>query len=208
MDGNFAVAPALFMQLYVILGKVAGTFVPLVYVLLERKTQSIYEAMFEVLLANNCVPRVVIIDFEITVQLALHAVYGAAVEIQYCYYHLTQSTWKHIQQLGLAPLYKDDEEFRLFCGQLDALAFLPIDEVRAGMAYLRRIMPAQAEPLVRYFDETYVNGRLQRLDNPGNANGLAIRFRRLPPLFSVEKWNMHQIPLDDEPRTNNNAEVG
>ena len=37
MDGNFAVAPPLFLQLYVILGRVAGSFVPLVYALLELK---------------------------------------------------------------------------------------------------------------------------------------------------------------------------
>jgi hypothetical protein len=37
------------MQLYVIQGRVSGVFVPLVYVLLQRKTQASYESMFGVL---------------------------------------------------------------------------------------------------------------------------------------------------------------
>ena len=49
MDGNFAMAPSIFMQLYVIQGRVSGVFVPLVYVLLQRKTQASYESMFGVL---------------------------------------------------------------------------------------------------------------------------------------------------------------
>ena len=206
-DGTFSVAPALFTQLYVILGKVAGTFVPLVYVLLERKTQSIYEAMLNVLLTNNCIPQIIIIDFEISVQLATHAIFGMGVEVQYCYYHLTQSTWRHIQELGLTVLYREDDEFRLFCGMLDALAFLPPGEVHQGMALLRGVMPPEAEPLVTYFDENYVNGRLHRVDPP-NGIGLGLRLRRQPPLFPVECWNMHQVTMDDEPRTNNNCEAG
>ena len=204
MDGNFAVAPRLFMQLYVILGRVAESFVPLVYVLLERKSQATYEEMFRVLAGLNCFPRIAIIDFEISVQLAAAAVFGLGFEVQYCFYHLTNSTYGHVQTLGLVPLYRDDEEFRLFVGQLDALAFLPPHEVKDGMAHLRTIMPAQADPLVQYFDETYVNGRVQRV--PGPPGQVGFRYRRLPPLFSIDKWNMHQITLDNEPRTNNNAE--
>ena len=123
MDGNFAMAPSIFMQLYVIQGRISGVFVPLVYVLLQRKTQTRCESMFRVLEEHGCDPSVVIIDFERSVDLALIAVYGPQVHIQYCFYHLTQSTWRQIQSLGLTNMYKDDNELRLFCGQLDALAF-------------------------------------------------------------------------------------
>jgi hypothetical protein len=152
MDGNFAMAPSIFMQLYVIQGRVSGVFVPL-----QRKTR--YESMFCVLEEHGCDPSVVIIDFERSVDLALLAVYGPQVQIQYCFYHLTQSTWRQIQSLGLTNMYKDDE-FRLFCGQLDALAFLLLWEVHEGMQYIKQTMPEAAEPLVDYFDRTYVSGRL------------------------------------------------
>jgi hypothetical protein len=36
---------------------------------------------------------------------------------------LTQASWRRIQQIGLVPLYKNDDDFRLFCGMMDGLAF-------------------------------------------------------------------------------------
>ena len=116
--------------------------------------------MLRVLQEHGCDPSVVIIDVERSVDLALLAVYGPQVQIQYCVYHLTQSTCRQIQSLGLTNMYKDDNEFRLFCGQLDALAFLPLWEVHEGMQYIKQTMPEAAEPLVDYFDRTYVSGRL------------------------------------------------
>ena len=79
--------------------------------------------MFRVLEEHGCDPSVVIIDFERSVDLALLAVYGPQVQIQYCFNYLTQSIWRQIQSLGLTNMYKDDNELRLFCDQLDALAF-------------------------------------------------------------------------------------
>ena len=43
--------------------------------------------------------------------------------IQKCFYHLTQSKWRTIKYLGLANQYEADYDFRLFCGQIDELAF-------------------------------------------------------------------------------------
>ena len=63
MDDNFTMAPSIFMQLYVIQGRVSGVCVPLVYALLQRKTQTSYESMFRVLKEHGCDPSVVIIDF-------------------------------------------------------------------------------------------------------------------------------------------------
>ena len=206
MDGNFAVAPPLFLQLYVILGRVAGSFVPLVYALLERKTLATYEEMFQVLAHHNCFPTTAIIDFEIAVQLAATSIFGLGFEIQYCFYHLTNSTYRKVQALGLVPLYRDNEEFRLFVGQLDALAFLPPDQVRDVMAHLQRVMPAAAADLVQYFDETYVSGRVQRIPRPPGPGPIGFRYSHIPPVFAIEKWNMHQVTLNNEPRTNNNAE--
>ena len=209
MDGNFAMIPSIFMQLYVIQGRVSPVLVPLVYVLLQRKTQTSYESMFRVLEEHGCDPSVVIIDFEPSVNLALLAVCGPQVQIQYCFYHLTQSTWRQIQSLGHTNMYKEDNELRLFCGQLDALAFLPLWEVHKGIQYINQTMPEAAEPLVDYFDRTYVSGRLrqrpqQQHENQDNVP--PIRIRRTPPVFPPQKWNMQQVTLDDQPRTNNISE--
>lgn len=59
MDENFAMAPHIFMQLYVIQARVSNVFLPMTYILLQRKTQTSYEAMFRILEANGCDPSLV-----------------------------------------------------------------------------------------------------------------------------------------------------
>ena len=44
-----------------------------------------------------------------------------AVDSKGCFYHLTQSTWRRIQHLGLVQQYNSDDEFRQFYGMLDGL---------------------------------------------------------------------------------------
>ena len=70
MDGTFSVAPWLFHQLYVIHGQIDNVFLPLAYVLLQRKTQTTYEIMLRVLEQARCDPSVIIVDFERSVELA------------------------------------------------------------------------------------------------------------------------------------------
>ena len=114
------------------------------------------------------------------------------VQLRGCFYHLTQATWRKIQELGLVPQYRDDEEFKLFCGQLDSLAFLLFDDITAGMIYLREITTPDAEPL------TYVTGTYRRV---GAGHGPpAIRARCVPPRFLLALWNVC------ETRTNNQCD--
>ena len=122
-------------------------------------------------------------------------------------YHLTQSTWGCIQTLGLVNLYQDNEDFRLFCRQLDALTLLPLEEVRKAMLHLRDIAPAEANPLVEYFDIKYVSGQLC-LRNAAHQNNdhPVVRFRCVPPLFEPAKWNVYAASLQGEPRTNSMSE--
>ena len=64
-------------------------------------------------------PTVLIVDLE---SAAISAVrHGYTVEVRGCFFHLTKSSWRKVQALGLAAPYKADEDVRLFCGMLDAL---------------------------------------------------------------------------------------
>jgi len=99
--------------------------------------------------------------------------------------------------------YKSDENFRLFCGMLDGLAFLPVCDVTAGLDHLRTIMPPAAGPLVEYFDSTYVNGACR----PAPADNTTAEARRRRPHFPPTMWNVHQLTLNDGDRTNNSAEA-
>jgi hypothetical protein len=83
---------------------------------------------------------------------------------------------------------------------LDGLAFLPVNDVSAGLDYLRTVMPSFAAMLVDYFDSTYVNGHFR------SAAGTDVR-RLVRPRFPPPTWNVHQITATDGDRTNNNAEA-
>ena len=118
---------------------------------------------------------------------------GPAIAIQGCFYHLTHATSCKIQELGLARWYSTDEEFKLFCGQIDTLAFLPFEDIPAGMTYLRDNTPDGADELLSYFDRTYVTGSYHRVQ-PGHGQ-IGIRVKRIPPLYPPAVWNTHEPTL-------------
>ena len=207
MDGNFAMAPAGFLQLYDIHIPLGATMVGTVYALLQRTSQDTYKELLHVIL-DYCTmlglypdPTTVLVDFEQSVIHALQAVLGD--EVRGCFYHLTQATWRKIQELGLVPRYRDDEEFKL-SGQLDALAFLPLDDITAGMMYLREITPLDAEPLVDYFDQTYVTGTYRHV-RAGHGPPVMCA-RCVPPRFLPALWNVCEATIHGEPQTNNQCE--
>lgn len=55
-------------------------------------------------------------------------------------------------------MYRKNIKMSKFCGKIGGLAFLPINDVKEGMVYLHTIILHDAEPLLDYFDPTYVNG--------------------------------------------------
>ena len=107
-----------------------------------------------------------------------------------------------VQSLGLTNLCKADYDSRLFCVQLDALAFLPIDDITEGMNHLRN----SADSLIDYFDATYVTGQLRPRAHGVPADGLRLNFRRIAPIFPPRQWNMHDFTLANQPRTHNVSE--
>ena len=128
-------------------------------------------------------PTLIITDFQIAAMQAVRAVFGVgdSVVTRGCFFHLTQATWRKIQELGMAANYRHDDEFRHFCGMLDGLAFVPLDN---AMHYLRTVMPLSAAALVDYFD-----------DVSGSVRSLTSGERRVPPRFAPTTWNMHAATL-------------
>ncbi|XP_022162593.1 uncharacterized protein LOC111028312 [Myzus persicae] len=138
MDGNFSMAPLIFQQLYVIRVKVHSVFITAAFILLKNKTESSYEEMLKIIIHKFAErnlfpdPQIINVDFEKAVINAIKTVIGEDVQIQGCFFHLCQSTHRKIQQLGLEQLYRSNEEFAHFCGMLDSLAFLPINDINTG----------------------------------------------------------------------------
>ena len=83
------------------------------------------------------------------------------------FFHLCQSTWRHIQGLGIAGEYKEDDDIKLWCGMLDALPFLPENQVAAGIQLIRNNTLHGFDDLVSYFDSTYVSGNFRANTRPG-----------------------------------------
>ena len=110
-----------------------------------------------------------------------------------------------LQQLGLVPLYKNDDDFRLFCGMMDGLAFLPVPDLTNGIHLLRTLCPdapPEAAELLDYFDSTYISGRLRR-QNPALNQAVRLVLRRSPPMLPLAIWKymMPQSTVMLEPTT-------
>lgn len=97
------------LQLYVIHASLSDRTVPCVYALMQNKTQQAY---YEVLTAvkQRCSeiglqpgPSIVMTDFEAAAMNSTRNVFAdVGVDIRGCFFHLTQATWRKLQELGLA----------------------------------------------------------------------------------------------------------
>ena len=215
VDGTFSVAPRQFKQMFIVRVPLGQRAVTCIYGFLPKKSQSVYEEFFQAVV-ESCAqlgfdpdPATVLIDFEQAISNAIHGVISPHVHVRRCFYHLCQATWRKIQELGLTDLYKEDEEFRHFASMIDSLAFLPIADVEDGIVYLESVCPDAAQPLLAYFDTTFVRGGFRRI--PAAPNGqedvpAPVLIRRTPPLYEPHTWNQHDTTLRNESRTNNFCE--
>ena len=165
MDGTFIVVPALFQQLYVIRVPLDESAITTVYAFMLNKSEASYMELFQIL-TNKCRslgmtldPAIVTVDFEKAMMNTIVNYFGTRVVVKGCYFHLCQSSWRKIQELGLSQVYLNDDEIQCFCGMLDGLAFLPLNLVAAGVQYIKNNTPNGFEPLVQYFDETCVRNK-------------------------------------------------
>jgi len=95
-----------------------------VNILLQNKTKQTYTEMLSVICTkcpNYCEVVQITIDFEKAVVLAIEKVLPK-VKIHCCYFHLSQSVWRKIQENGLVKKYKEDKQFQrdvaMITGQL------------------------------------------------------------------------------------------
>ena len=106
------------------------------------------------------------------------------------------------------PLYNNDDDFRLFCGMMDGLAFLPVPDLTISIHLLRTLCPddpPEAAELLDYFDSTYISGRL-RQHNPAQNQTARLILRRSPPMFPPAIWNVHDATVNGDARTSNMCE--
>ncbi|CAH1731419.1 unnamed protein product [Aphis gossypii] len=214
IDGNFRLASEYFKQLFVFRVRKNSFFITVVYCILECKTQYTYEHLFRTVM-NECEKRekypdpvFLNMDFELAVMNAAKLILSSHTTIRGCFYHLYQSTYRKLQELGLSKRYKKDEASRKFCTMVDSLNFFPLDDVKNGMERIKKNIPTGAEDFIIYFDTTSVNEPFKEI----STNKSNIRLRRIPPVFPPCTWNVHQTTVSNDDsnrhRTNNNVTEG
>ncbi|KAF0749799.1 MULE domain-containing protein [Aphis craccivora] len=111
----------------------------------------------------------------------IHACYIKLVFVDIniqCCYHLSQSIWRKVQNIGLAKKYKENENVRQMVGMIK------------GMFVLYDLSNDLNDPdineLLLYFDRTYVNGTYKRTTT--QLNGLSLW--RSSPIFPPYLWNV------------------
>ncbi|GBN13774.1 hypothetical protein AVEN_258100-1 [Araneus ventricosus] len=74
-----------------------------------------------------------------------------SVNILGCNFHFNQCLWRQVQNLGLVPDYKDDEEIRLHVRVCAALAYLPESDMDEVWLCIQGTSPQHAK-LQEFFD--------------------------------------------------------
>lgn len=199
MDGTFKLSSSSFEQLYVVHAINNNVTFACVYAFMNRKNKTMYRTLFSVLRKKTASLNLtvhlkyVMLDFEDATMRSLQEEFGPTVQVKGCYFHLCQSTWRQIQTLGLTRAYRENNEIKQYCGMLDALAFLPTEDVTSGMAFLWENAPFDLVDLLVYFDRTYVSGQQ---GNPPR-----------PPLFPPQVWNVRDAVIAGTHKTNNISEA-
>lgn len=102
------------------------------YALLQRKNKETYIELLTTIRDKCTSLSKISIDFEHAVILAADEVFTDTVSVQLCFYHLNQSIWRKVQELGLAVKYKEDKQFSSAVKMFSVLVFLPPNIVKKG----------------------------------------------------------------------------
>jgi len=194
VDGTFKVAPELFLQVFTVHALVDKTAIPLIYVLLQDKSERSYTRVFQKLfdLKSTLNPLSVMCDFEKASHNAVARVFPNT-QLVGCLFHLGQCLWRKVQEFHLADHYRTNEDIRMRVKMLLALSFVPVDDVLTAFDSLADNSPPEMNTLVEYWEDTYV--------------GPQRRHRRADPRFAISMWNVRERTTLGLPRTNNSVEA-
>uniref|UniRef100_A0A915N6W6 MULE transposase domain-containing protein n=1 Tax=Meloidogyne javanica TaxID=6303 RepID=A0A915N6W6_MELJA len=148
--------------------------------------------LFEAL--NGIGPLSVMLDFEQATKNAYLNVFGDAIQIRFCPFHLGQSILRKIQKSKLTHVYTTNDDYKKLVRSLAALSFLRPIQVTPAFNLLRQ--KAQ---------ELYI-APIQNGGDPMTIFDYFARENGGAPLFPIEMWNHHESILVDLGRTNNAQE--
>ncbi|XP_075240630.1 uncharacterized protein LOC142336032 [Convolutriloba macropyga] len=231
LESALPVPPFIFAQLLLIQAALPepNVVVTLGYAFMGSRNEISYIEIFQALKSKardlgvtmqSFMHGVVFCDYEKPAVNALKRVFGSNTRIQGKFFHLNRITWKKIVDLNLIQCCQFSEDFKLFCAQLVCLAFLPISEVRQGMIHLKQIAPPndlKVDLLLDWFESTFIAGAVKaaRVNNNNNkdlssqlttgigAASETIELHQIPALFPPEIWNVSDLLISANTRTDN-----
>jgi hypothetical protein len=111
-DGSFKSPPKEFLQLYTFNCEILGCIFPMIYIFLKSKTKLLYYKAFKFLYDKNILNSNIkyILDFEYANVSAIKKLNKEA-DINYCFFHYSQTIWRRIQSSSLVILYKTNIQF-------------------------------------------------------------------------------------------------
>jgi hypothetical protein len=203
-DGTFSVIPLKsFYQLYTLHGELNNVPLPLAFFLLPNKTAKTYGRMIE--LVKNSLTGIEIkagtwlMDAEAAMIKAVVLEFPN-IGILLCFFHLSQSVYRKITNLGLKEAYNKDPQIIHMINCLKAVAFVPIDDVEE---IFDRILDetewGDFRAVADYFEKYYV-GEYKRVPNTR-------RMTRTKPMFPPKIWNQFERSKAGLARTNNSTEA-
>lgn len=211
VDGTFQTVPSIFFQLFTIMGSVLQIrkgverkiALPLVYSLLESKTEEAYAKVFDVTLSyattagiSVVYPTKLMSDFELAIINAIK-IYFDADAISLCLFHLCQIIYRRIQAEGLQQRYGDenDRSIREAAHSMCALAFVPAEDVPKVFDMFFDEIEEDFIPIANYFELNYIRG----IRAIGRRKAVKVR-------YDPKLWNHYHSVLQGSARTNNASE--
>ncbi|XP_076057300.1 uncharacterized protein LOC143034842 [Oratosquilla oratoria] len=161
--------------------------------MLPNKQQATYEDILQQLLTINprLNPKTFLIDFEQAARSAIEEIFPN-VTVKGCFYHISQSIYRKVQNEGLQTKYQTDADFSLQIRMIPALAFVPPEKVIEAFEKLQETLPPEADAIIDYFEDTYIGRRR--------------RHTRRQPRFPVSMLSIYTCVVEALPRTNNALE--
>lgn len=186
-DGTFQCCPLPFLQLYSIHGDFGSDeehtrMVPLIYVLLNSKTEKTYITLFEILKQNipGWEPSKFMTDFEQAAMNAISTVFPS-VEVKGCYFHFSKNVWKKAKDLHLTK----DAITRRHVRLSSLLPLLPRDLISEGWCYIMEDSPETGA--IEAFNNYMVS---QWLEDESFVDTWCVFSERHRTTNPVESWHM------------------
>lgn len=193
IDGTFWSVPNNFEQLLTISFNLFGKFFPLIFVLMQKKSEIAYDEIFNKL-KKLCDIKVenIIIDFELALKNAISNNFPST-NVFGCSFHYGQMIWRAIQSLGLNNAYRNDKTFKKTIKNIINLSFVPPNSVKKEYERLMNNCSEEfkilAKNFILYFTKNFIGTESTE------------------PRYKIMFWNCHGRILKNIPRTTNCLEA-